>query len=1034
MASMTSDHKFLAQLLQESAFIGSDASRRAAAQKQLEDFNTQSGFKNALLTICCSPEVYPDVETRLLAAITLKNSIERLWSHRSAKGMRLTFGNSKSVQLKNARPPMNVQEKESVKQRLLEYIPCEQNDRISLQLAVAVAKIARSDWPNNWSALFPSLVRAVQSQNPLSSNRGLLTLSEVVQELASRRLLSGRQALIQAANELLGFVRSVWSGRMKAFIDVKFSSDQAPSPELCRLCKEVEICSEIMFNLLSHGCPLPNEHAEARAYFPEVLQALEILNERILKSVDGAGKNAFVYEKVSEIISILSRTALKLQQNAPIPFRIFLQPFLEYFAKIVLSYKFEPHVPVNLVVNSLTFLQKVVTCKQYIGRQRGASLTPSGKIEFDTVGLSEAQAALNEFFTAERTVQIARTLLQVYFPLRPEDIELWQSDPEEFYEDSLMETASEKIRPSAESLFMGLLAQFTPIVSPFVTESLAQCLKAGPLTPGSPSMNQSSPAYQSLIARDAVYLAAGLGWYELRDSFMAASFSFPQWFQASLVPEIERSTGGVGVILRRRVAWLIGKFEESVTVEIRPACYHILLNLLNDQDLLVRLDAANSLRGLADSVNFEVEQFRSYVRPSLELLLKLVSDLSELDTRRRTMGHAKFLVNRLEEEVVPAADIVLVNLEKVWKESEQQNVLRLEIIDCLTGLVAALSVDSQKIHGFLIEVLRISTNPTSEETSYLTEQGFELWLKVLQNTPVLTSELLALFPNWIAHTKDSILFVATGMKILESYILLGGADFLQMHGEAISSILQASLTTLIDEGTLKVAEVVATLTDMFPAECPRFCAPLLAHMATELVTRHANVRGTGVKLLNEFLHVFARLAFQNYSGFLEFLANLSKTQNQNVEELILRIWIDRFDSIALPFRRRLSALALCNFLASRSPAVLRLVLPAAFSFITSVLFMEHNDEGDAIFPQYDPNPDRSLWTEIDRRQNLAKIDPAPQLNIAEYLNEKLKRCSELNGEQNIQQLVASMDQSIIQQFQQAPKKAVSFMGSTNELS
>lgn len=79
------------------------------------------------------------------------------------------------------------EEKESIRQNLLTNFT-EPVSQIAVQRAVIISKVARIDCPKDWPALFPTLLQAVESSDPLVQHRALLTLHHVVKAISSKRL------------------------------------------------------------------------------------------------------------------------------------------------------------------------------------------------------------------------------------------------------------------------------------------------------------------------------------------------------------------------------------------------------------------------------------------------------------------------------------------------------------------------------------------------------------------------------------------------------------------------------------------------------------------------------------------------------------------------------------------------------------------------------------------------------------------------------------------------------------------------------
>jgi len=55
----------------------------------------------------------------------------------------------------------------------------DKSDKVSAQLSIVVAKIARFDWPIDWPELFPTLLAVIHQGSDLAIARGVYTLHKV---------------------------------------------------------------------------------------------------------------------------------------------------------------------------------------------------------------------------------------------------------------------------------------------------------------------------------------------------------------------------------------------------------------------------------------------------------------------------------------------------------------------------------------------------------------------------------------------------------------------------------------------------------------------------------------------------------------------------------------------------------------------------------------------------------------------------------------------------------------------------------------
>lgn len=955
-----------------------------------QSLEEKEGLRMRLYEIFANREL--PTEVRLLTVIAFKNSIEKLWT------------------LRNARTKIPDSEKQQIRRGLLEYFVHETNEAVFRQIAATFAKIFRKDYPDQWKELLPTLVKVcINPADSMQQSRAITVLAAVAESVASLRIQPRK--IQQASKDLLEFAANLWHSKFSQMLQAIQAALQqggaANSDELRRSCQETERCTNLLYSLVAMGCPDCDTNPHAQQLFPKIGNVLAVLVDEVFPKV----RNSPIEDDVTDIANSLASLVSKSQSRNPLPFRRYLQPFLDYFTKLVASYKFQEHIPKSFIVHALNFIRQVVSCQPYSGSS-GAVVVRGSSIAFDKVALQEAQAILADFFNQERVHFITQTLVEVYFPLKSDEIDDWKTDGELFYSESLVSQAHEKVRPAAELLLGELFERFTKTSGTYVMSALQTVITS----------STNSPADQQLLMKDAVYHALGIGHYHLHDAMQSQNLDFNRLYQQVFSKELVSAdkSGSTGLFIRTRIAWLLGKYSDDISQELRPHVYLALLEMLREEDLVLRLTVVDSFRMLIDNVGFYANQFDDYVQPMFQLSLRLIGDLSEADSRQRVLSTVKILIDQLKEKIVPAAQLILSALQQLWEVSAEQNMLRMEIVNCLTNVVTALSFQSKEIHGFLINVLGTSTDPENKESGYLTEHGFDLWLVVLQNTPTLPQGLSDLFPRWIYHAQASTQYTEVALKILANYILLGGGSFVQLHGSEISKALLSYFNNLIDAGIKQVAKVVSTFVEMFPDDSPRFLADILESIIVRFSKDQNPKTSDASAVMNECLYIFARLFFQSYQNTMELMTKLSERHGVDLLLPMLRLMTDRFESIPFSFRQKVFALALANCLATRNVDHVRLLLPAVFSHSTTVIFQDSDSQ--IFLPDVKPNPNTTEWTEGDRRRELAQKDPAPTINMRDYVNAKLEECGKLNGLQAIQALVGEVDAAIIQEFKEAPQR------------
>jgi hypothetical protein len=170
-----------------------------------------------------------------------------------------------------------------------------------------------------------------------------------------------------------------------------------------------------------------------------------------------------------------------------------------------------------------------------------------------------------------------------------------------------------------------------------------------------------------LLFKDAIYCSIGLGANELFETL-----DFNNLLVNRLVPEASNKEPRYGSnssslvdasnmflhsnsfkILRRRIAWMIGHWiGVKIDKQYRNYVYQVMLQLLApEEDMVVRLVAANNLRNCVDDWDFETEDFVPYIEPSILLLTALLKDVEEFDSRMRILNCLNIVIDRVESRV-----------------------------------------------------------------------------------------------------------------------------------------------------------------------------------------------------------------------------------------------------------------------------------------------------------------------------------------------------------------------------------------------
>uniref|UniRef100_A0A803XM30 Importin 11 n=1 Tax=Meleagris gallopavo TaxID=9103 RepID=A0A803XM30_MELGA len=439
-------------------------------------------------------------------------------------------------------------------------------------------------------------------------------------------------------------------------------------------------------------------------------------------------------------------------------------------------------------------------------------------------------------------------------------------------------------QPCTEVLFIDIFHEYNQTLTPVLLE-MVHSLQ------GTTNLEDIS----AILIKDAVYNAVGLAAYELFDSV-----DFDHWFKNQLLAELQVSHNRYKPI-RRRVIWLIGQWiSVKFKSDLRPMLYEAICNLLQDQDLVV------------NDFEFRTDQFLPYLESMFTLLFQLLQEVTECDTKMHVLHVLSCVNERVSIQIRPYVGCLVQYLPLLWKQSEEHNMLRCAILTTLIHLVQGLGAESKNLYPFLLPIIQLSTDVSQPPHVYLLEDGLELWLVTLENSPCLTPELLRIFQNMSALLGESFTNkISEFFSFLLSGVFTYAIDLCRSFCELLKDI-----TT---EGQVQALKVVENVLKVNPVLGPQMFQPLLPSVFRGIIDGERYPM-----LMSTYLGVIGRVLLQNTSFFSLLLNQMACESGQELDQILgnmIEMWVDRMDNITQPERRKLSALALISLLPSLNSVI-----------------------------------------------------------------------------------------------------------------
>uniref|UniRef100_A0A9L0TEI3 Importin-11 n=1 Tax=Equus caballus TaxID=9796 RepID=A0A9L0TEI3_HORSE len=873
------------------------------AEEQLKQWETQPGFYSVLLNIFTNHTL--DINVRWLAVLYFKNGIDRYWR-------------------RVAPHALSEEEKSTLRAGLITNFN-EPINQIATQIAVLIAKVARLDCPRQWPELIPTLIESVKVQDDLRQHRALLTFYHVTKTLASKRLAADRKLFYDLASGIYNFACSLWNHHTDTFLQQVSSGNEAA---VLSSLERTLLSLKVLRKLTVNGFVEPHKNMEVMGFLHGIFDRLK----QFLECSRSVGTNNVCRDRLEKTIILFTKVLLDFLDQHPFSFTPLIQRSLEFSV----SYVFTE------VGEGITFERFIVQCMNLIKMiVKNYAYKPSKNFEDSSPETLEAHKIKMAFFTYPTLTEICRRLVSHYFLLTEEELTMWEEDPEGFtVEETGGDSWKYSLRPCTEVLFIDIFHEYNQTLTPVLLEMM-QTLQ-GPTNVE--DMN-------ALLIKDAVYNAVGLAAYELFDSV-----DFDQWFKNQLLPELQVIHNRYKP-LRRRVIWLIGQWiSVKFKSDLRPMLYEAICNLLQDQDLVVRIETATTLKLTVDDFEFRTDQFLPYLETMFTLLFQLLQQVTECDTKMHVLHVLSCVIERVNMQIRPYVGCLVQYLPLLWKQSEEHNMLRCAILTTLIHLVQGLGADSKNLYPFLLPVIQLSTDVSQPPHVYLLEDGLELWLVTLENSPCITPELLRIFQNMSPLLERSSENLRTCFKIINGYIFLSSTEFLQTYAVGLCQSFCELLKEITTEGQVQVLKM----------------DQLLGNMIEMWVDRMDNITQPERRKLSALA-----------------LLSLLPSDNSVIQ--------DKFCGII-----NISVEGLHDVMTED---------PETGTYKDCML-MSHLEEPKVTEDEEPP-------TEQDKRKKiLALKDPVHTVSLQQFTYEKLKAQQELLGEQAFQPLMETVDTEIVTQLQE----------------
>ncbi|KAK9168093.1 hypothetical protein Syun_000233 [Stephania yunnanensis] len=990
--------------------LSQDVSLRKPAEDALSQSESRPGFCSCLMEIIMSKDLASQTDIRLMASVYFKNSINRYWrSRRDSTGI-------------------SNEEKIYLRQKLLSHMR-EENYQISLQLSVLISKIARIDYPKEWSEFFSILAQMLQSADILSSHRILLVLYRTLKELSTKRLTSDQKNFAEISSLLFEFCWHLWQKDVQMILPAfgsltqRFSSN-APvdhHEDLYLICERWLLCLKVVRQLVVSGfqsdAKAVQEVRPVKEVCPVLLTAIQSflpyyssLQELHPKLWD------FTRRACTKILKVL----VAVQNRHPYSFgdKCVLPPVVDFCLNKIISPEPEIATFEQFLIQCMVMVKIILECKEYkniTGRVINENGLTKEQVKKTISGV--VVDMLKSLMPVERVVLLCNILIRRYFVLTASDLDEWHQNPESFHHEQDMVQWTEKLRPCAEALFIVLFENYTQLLCPVVVSILHEAMNGCP-----PSETAITPG---MLLKDAAYGAVRYVSYEL-----SSHLNFKDWFNGALSHELMNDHPNM-CIIHRKIALILGLWITEIKDDMKKTVCCALIKLLQGKDLAVRLAACRSLSSLIEYSN-NGQDYADVLSACWGLCFKLLHEVQEFDSKVQLLNLISVLIEHVNE-ILPFANELVEFFQKVWEESSGENLLQIQLLIALRNFVVALGYQSPICYGMLLPILQSNIDVHSPDELNLLEDSVLLWEATVANAPAMAPQLLGLFPCLVDIMERSFDHLEVAVRIIESYIILGGTDFLNMHASGLAKLLDAIVGNVNDRGLKSTLPVIEILLQCFPREAPQLISSTIQKLIIISISGGDDHDPSKTDIKAYSAAILARVLVIN----TDYLAHLASEQSlllalqqagvgvdDNVLLSLVNAWLEMMDN-ATDIQRKAYGLALALILTLRLPQVLD-ILDQILCACTTVMLGgvgELNDEESSCDDVVSPGSHRKgiVPSKDFRKRQVLASDPIKQLSLETVVRENLQICANLHGESSFNVAVSRMHPSAFAQLQQALK-------------
>lgn len=965
---------------------GTDRESSQRAEAQLQAWEAEKGYYYLLQLVYLATNL--PIQLRWLAVICFKNGVERHW--------------------RSGRPnSIDKEEKASIRSRLFLSV-AEKNNQLAIQNAHAVARIVRFDFPVEWPSLFDDVAKQLESfvfekNDSVSTYNLLVSLNQIIKTVSMVRIGRARHAMQSKMPIVTPILIRLY---IKFFQEWTRSNNDMVDTSVMEICY---MCLKNLRRIIPEGYEKPHENQEVAEFVKITIDHLQFLVVR---------HEVFASDSLERFVKCYCKVYLNLINSNPTSFILLpcAQDILQSFISL-LRLKAEDVYKSNeendfwevMAVKGILILKKMIG---YVYKRGAVTL----KQKSDREEVNNAITRISQLLLTTPVIrQLCDLIIDWYLRMKPADLESWLLEPEEWCNEELSSSYEFQVRPCAENFFQDMIKYFKDELSEFILTKIS-----------------SELTNNDVLIKDSILCT-----FQLSSVSIADAVDFDRLLVDVFIPEALKNEPAETRILKRRVCLII---REWVPVKCSPqgrvAVYELLLNLLLPEnpvnDKVVRLTAIQTLRIIVDDWDFVKKDFEPYLNSFIKSAITLLRDLLLPESKLYVLKTMSVLVERCNPHVdsntlVTLADIV----PTYWNETSNDNelILKNALLRLLKSLTIALNQNSYITYSLSLPLISVCCAENSEFYALLSEDGYELWLALIQFYPEASEEkkdeVVQLFPLVKYGLLNATEIMPVIISIMRAYALLAPEVFSSEVGLDLFRILGGYLPNFRDDSFAIFVSLMDILL-MSKSTDEQFMNVLMNSGLFNSMVSFVLDEKQSIQSINKIVLNMSRIALGSTDVFFKLMEHISVDLVKFIE-----VWIGYFNNNGNPRNKKLNLLALLaifttgvlrreEFFIQQFPRITKLAL----YFLEEVnetddgnceAYNEHTyedlDHYSYLDPEIKPNGE-SL-----RFHKLEAGDPAHTRNLKQCLLEVFRGLKNSLSESEFQQLISMSDEYSMERLQ-----------------